>query len=320
VAIVLAVVYAAIGREAEPATSTSGPALLAPLANLGPDDVVLTVQDQEPANIAGLGPRGVYVVSAQGDVVVKLSEALVRSALGATVEAWPDVELLAVDTEQDLAVFRLSHPTAYVVPHVAVVDLRTGATVELDPCESTVERLNVTPWCLEPATGPALLVDPVTGETVTLDKYTECVAAGERFGAAVVAVCSANVADRYLVTWNPATGARAAQALGLGQLVAPWIVDGKLYLNSSTTEGGQILVDAGGATVEIGGGPAGGVAQVGDQLLVYTGSDPWGAASSYGHALGLWSPATGEFTAIKGVQLGAGTTVSAVTILGQDSP
>ena len=313
--VVVAVVYAATDAAPTVPASTSGAAMLEPLANLGEGDAVVVIRDQQPADIAGFGPRSVVIVSAEGDVVERFSDALVRDALGTVAQDWPTIELVAVDAATDRAVFRVSHPTAYVTPHVAILDLRTGATLVVDPCESTLESIDVSQWCYDPPAGPAVLVDPLTSASVTLDQYNDCATAGARYGDAVVAVCGANSTDRYLVTWNPQTGATSETPLGIVDIAAPWVVGGKVFLNESTVEGGAILADAGGVTVEIGGGAAGGVAQIGDRILVYTSSDAFGAKSSYGNVLGLWSPATDEFTQLPGGKLQPGTTAVAVEIL-----
>jgi hypothetical protein len=63
----------------------------------------------------------------------------------------------------------------------------------------------------------------------------------------------------------------------------------------------------------VGGAPARGLGVVDGRLLVVTSSDRWGADSTYGRAIGLWSPGTGDFERLN-VPIDDATTIGYVAV------
>ena len=118
---------------------------------------------------------------------------------------------------------------------------------------------------------------------------------------------------RGLTVARPLTDDEVTLALGPAPVEAPIVVDGAVYVNSVTTEGDPVLLSSEGVQVEVGGGPVQGVAKVHWSLLVVTSSDRYGAQSTYGHKLGLWTPSTDEFRPLD-VQLADGVRIGAVAV------
>lgn len=303
------VAYVAIGvadrtSDAPPAGQPSAASGLAVLGDVGPDDLVVTVTGSTRAANALVGPERVLVMSSERGVIATVSDEEVREGLGSAVEDWPVVSLAAVVLEQHLAVFRLDSPAAYVTPHVAVYDLVTGSTVVMDPCQSPLNRFDLGPWC-----------PSQNRDSVQVEGFSDCVADSD--GAAPrAAMCSPEPGESYLVTLDPATGeVLSSVALGISGGFTPWVVDGRVLVNTYGTDSGPFLVDGDGNWIQVGGGPAAGLGVVGDRLLIRTSSDVYGAESTYGHVLGLWSPRSGDFEALQGTELAAWDRVAAVDVV-----
>lgn len=306
------------GADAGPARATSGdplvPDTLAALGDVSGGSLVVTVRESATGTQAFLGRDRVLVLDPDGGGAKEVSADKVLDELGSAVDGWPSVSLAAIDPEQSLAVFILGNPTAYVVPTVAVYDWNTGTTIVEDPCASTLQRIPLSAWC--PDTQAPGVTDPATGLSVLVRGYDECVGATTRLGEVVAASCVRNDTDGYLVTISPRDGKVITSVpTGIGLDTAPWVVAGKLFVNSSGTDSGPFLIDSSGNMVTVGGGPVAGLGVVEDRLLVQTSSDVYGADSSYGHVLGLWSPATGEFEALPGTSFQPGARVALVEVV-----
>lgn len=296
---------------AEP--SAAGSALSA-LGDLPEGAVVVTVR--EPVEEAGfyMGLERVLIVDPATGSAEEIPGKAVLAELGTAVEGWPSVSLVAIDPAQSLAVFELDSPTAYVVPTVAVHDWSTGTTVVEDPCESTLQRINLSSSC--PSTEGSSQGHFPTGVVIELSGYDYCIAPRGPSSEVVAATCVKNEYEGYLVTLFPATGEVASELpIGLGVRGAPWVVDGEVFVDMNTTEGDPVLSDSTGGPVVVGGGWVGGVAVVGDRLLVRTSSDNYGPKSTYGYVLGLWAPSTGEFEPLAGGELEPRAQVGAVEVV-----
>ena len=292
------------------------------LAAVGVDDVVLTVDEELPNPSGFTLPYSVLVFDKAGDQQANIASADIDALLapvgqGPLAQGRTSVKLVALDSRLSRAIFSVSNPVAYMAPTVALLNLKTGEVVLADPCGSTLDSIDLSPWCSsEPAAGSATVTDPATGGTVLVQGYDECVGASARFVEVVAASCVRSGSDGYLVTVSPQDGRVVTSVpTGIGLHSAPWVVDGKLFVNSSGTDSGPFLLDSSGNSVTVGGGPVAGLGVVGDRLLVQTSSDVYGAESSYGHVLGLWSPTTGEFAALPGTSLQPGAIVELVDVI-----
>jgi hypothetical protein len=262
------------------------------LGDVGPDDAVLTVGDMA----AGGGVDDVVVVHAHSAAVERMPGAAIREALGAEVAEWPSVRLVAVDPSLARAVFVLDNPLAYVTPRVAVYSWAEGATVAVvDPCNSPLSSIDLYRWCPLGA-GAESSLEPSESDVVPPeDEFVRCVSSGTRLGQVVSRTCAGLDGMTYLYLTDLGSAKSTAVPLGPAPVEPPMVVGGVIYANSVTTEGDPVLVTSGGVAVEVGGAPAEGLGVLDGQLLVLTSSDRWGAESTHGRALGLWSPATDEF-------------------------
>ena len=303
VTVVASVAYVGLGQapDAGPGAIVDGQSAFDVLASVDADSVVLTMGEEYP-NPSGFGrDYSVLVVDGTGQNTVVLSHAAVMEVLHSVADEWPIVTLAAVDSRLDRAIFVLDNPTAYVTPRVAIVGLTSGDVIVEDPCNSSLNFIDLSRWCtLEPLPESAVVIDPATGDAISLPGYGACLGAKARFGDNVVAICASGSDSAFLITVDPATGVMLEQtSLGLVPIQEPFVVGGSLYHNLFTTEGDAVLTNDDRISPDVAGGTVAGLGVVGDRLLVQTGSDGYGAPpSSYGRAIGLWSPSTGEFTEI----------------------
>ena len=319
-ALVMGVAYVGLGRGPDAGPAEVPPVVASGLSALSEVDagsVVVTVRESVAEAGLYMGLERVLIVDKETESVEEIPGRAVLDELGVAVEDWPSVSLVAVDPAQSLAVFLLWNPASSALATVAVHDWSTGATVVTDPCTSTLQRINLSEWCPIEDEPVATVDDPATGESVEVQGFNSCEGARERYGDLLVAACIKTEVDVYLVTVDPQSGeVVSAQSVGRGGGSAPWVVGGQVFYNAFTTEGGQLLVGGSGAAISVGGGAVGGVAVVGDRLLIHTSSDVWGAESSYGHVLGLLEPSTGAFTELEGITLERGAQVGSVEVLG----
>lgn len=307
----LATYAVAGGREpAEPAAVLGDASPLTVLGTIGSSDAVVTVRD---GNQAGSVDE-IVVVHENARAVERVSGAQVRDALGDAADGWPSISLVAVQPPVSHAVFLLENPAGSTAPRVAVYDWRDGTVVKVvDPCDMSLNDIDVYQYC-PLGSGFEAKWAPGFGDTLPFDQtFVRCLSSGYVVRNSSYMTCEAFDGQTYLMVKELTTDDEVTLALGPAPVQAPIVVDGAVYVNSVTTEGDPVLLSSEGVQVEVGGGPVQGVAKVHWSLLVVTSSDRYGAQSTYGHKLGLWTPSTDEFRPLD-VPLADGVRIGAVAV------
>jgi hypothetical protein len=286
-----------------------------PLSAVGEGAAAINVRDLQSVQENTRAPRRIVIVAPGSQNVENLSAATIREALGPEVSDWPILKLVAVAPSSSLALFAAYDPPPYSSPEIAIHNWQTGTTTLYDPCKPGSPPVDLSQWCAEPGGTRATVIDPATGQTYPVPGYDACATANLRYGDVIAAMCSGGAAGRDIVLVDPGSGTVVnTVAVGLGRFAAPWVLGDTLYWNRNTTDSGPILVGSG-TSVDVGGAPSGGLGLVGHRLLVHTSSDGYGAQSTYGRVVGLYSPETGEFAEVEGVGFESGDILESVAIL-----